>query len=293
MKFWKKKQRDKLRAQAFPAKWVTLLERHVALYNRLPVRDREELHGHIHVFLAEKTFEGCAGLEMTDTIRLTIAAQACVLLLHRDTDYYPSLSSILVYPSSYVAPVVEHEGGIVSEFEEERAGETWSEGSLVLSWDDVSGEVAPRPASEHEQPPQHRAGNGNGHDRYEVPQGLEDLPPEGAELVPAYNVVIHEFAHQLDIENGALDGVPKLATGDDYATWESVFTAAFDRLLDELERDLEPVIDPYGAEDEAEFFACVTESFFDTPIALLEEYPDVYTVLASYFDQNPVNWGAT
>ena len=144
------------------------------MYSRLPPADRRELEGHIQVFLAEKQFEGCGGQEITDEVRVLIAAQACLLLLHRDTDCYPRLHSILVYPSSYVAKTwhLEKDGRTITEGEQARGGESWPHGSVVLAWD---GAIA------------------------------------GAlELDRNRNLVLHEFAHQLDQEDGRADGAPLL-----------------------------------------------------------------------------------
>jgi Mlc titration factor MtfA (ptsG expression regulator) len=292
MRFWKERQRRKLRGQPFPQSWVAVLESDVPLYRRLPADDRRELHGHIHVFLAEKHFEGCGGLAVTDEIRVVIAAQACVLLLHRDTDYFPDLTSILVYPSSYVAPVTRVDDGIVSEYDLERTGETWEHGSLVLSWDDVAGAAAPMPSADA----QDRRGNGRPHDRQALqhdrqasrPDALDD--DEEGELVPAYNIVLHEFAHQLDLENGELDGTPRLESREAYERWSRVFEAGFRELEAQIDEGIDPVIDDYALDDEVEFFAVVTESFFETPFALRDEFPDVYRELRNYFRQDPVEW---
>jgi Mlc titration factor MtfA (ptsG expression regulator) len=294
MRFWKDRQRRKLRAQPFPESWVSVLESHSELYRRLPAADKDELHGHIHVFLTEKHFEGCGGLTLTDDIRVVIAAQACMLLLHRDTDYFPDLTSILVYPSTYVAPVTEVDAGVVSEYDLERAGETWEHGSLVLSWDDVAGTAAPMPLADA----QDRRGNGRPHDRHALrdaaaaapAQNIHEGHDEDGELVPAFNVVLHEFAHQLDLENGAMDGAPRLDSREDYDRWRRVFENAFRDLQRQIDDGIDPVIDDYALDDAAEFFAVVTESFFETPFALSDEFPDVYHELRRYYRQNPVEW---
>ena len=167
------KKRDELRARPFPDEWERILNDTFHLYGRLPDRDKVELKQHIHVFLDEKRFEGCDGFEITDDVRVMIAAHACLLLLHRDTDYFPTMQSILVYPSAFLVDVAEaHDGWVVSEYTEDRAGESWDLGPVVLSWDDV----------------------------------LDGLAPDAV----GYNVVLHEFAHQLDLESGDVDGVPKL-----------------------------------------------------------------------------------
>lgn len=280
MRFLKKRRREKTRAQLFPSAHAETLRERVPLYWRLPETDRAELHGHIQIILDEKRFEGCGGLAITDDIRLTIAAQAVVLLLHRETDYFPDLSSILVYPSTYFAPVVDAENGIVTEFEEERAGETWDRGSLVLSWDSVSGSVSGASplgpdVSARDKP------------RAAIPHEGVD---EDVELVPAYNVVLHEFAHQLDLENGEIDGIPGLPSREVRERWIRVMQAAFEQLQRQYERGEDAVIDDYALEGPAEFFAVTTESFFETPFALNEEYPDLYDILRAYYRQNPVEW---
>lgn len=253
MKIRRKKKRLQLREQPFPAAWDEVLGRNFPLYTRLSDEDRRELQGHIHVFLDEKKFEGCGGLEMTDEVRVTIAAQACLLLLHRETDYFPVMKSVFVYPSLFFADVVEEdEAGIVSEFQEDRSGEAWDYGPVVLSWEDAL------------------AGAGG---------------EEGG-----YNSVIHEFVHQLDLENGAADGVPRLENGEQYAAWEQVFTDTFERFERQLDAGRQTVLDEYGVEGPDEFFAVAAEHFFQTPIELREEYPALYEQLKLYFRQDPVEW---
>src|SRR5829696_4369227 len=133
--FFKRRRRERLRAAPFPPEWGQILQKNVPYYDRLGEADRRELQGHINVFLAEKHFEGCGGLALTDEIKVTIAAQACLLLLHRDTDYYRRLVTVLVYPSAYTAQGIESlGGGFVLEGEEARLGEAWADGVVVLSW---------------------------------------------------------------------------------------------------------------------------------------------------------------
>ena len=167
----KKQQRQKPKAAPFPSHWSSILEDHFPLYARLPDEDRKELQGHIQVFLAEKRFEGCGGLEITEEMKVCIAAQACLLLLHRETDCNPSLRSILVYPSTYSVKTTRHLGaGVMEERQDSRLGEAWDSGAVMLARDAV-----------------HR-GTAN--------------PEDG------HNVVFHEFAHQLDFEDGRADGAP-------------------------------------------------------------------------------------
>lgn len=249
---FKNKRRERLKALETPEAWIQRLPDLAPLYARLPEEDRRDLHGMMHVFLAEKSYQGCDGLEVTDDMRAVIASQACLLLLRLDTDYFPELSSILIYPGEYVAPVVEYDGGIVTEYEMDRTGETWDQGSVVLSWEDVLS---------------------SGHDRH-----------------GSYNVVLHEFAHQLDFENGELDGVPELKTDADRASWREVMSRAFARLRSEVENEQPATLDAYGANSPEEFFAVATEAFFEAPAALAGSYPDVYDTLKSYYNQDPATW---
>jgi Mlc titration factor MtfA (ptsG expression regulator) len=250
--FLKKRRRERLRMQPFPAAFERIITANVPAYRRLPAELRTQLHGHIQVFLAEKHFEGCDGLAITDEVRVTIAGEACLLILNRETKYYPDLVTILVYPSIFYADVEDHDGHIVSEYKEDRSGESWELGVVILSWED---------AVEHASTG--RAG---------------------------YNVVLHEFAHQLDMENGAMDGIPKLKTRGERDHWQAVFADAYRRFQASAQRS---VVDEYGAEDPAEFFAVVTESFFERPLALRREQPALYDVLARYYCVDPVAWEAT
>jgi Mlc titration factor MtfA (ptsG expression regulator) len=253
--FLKEKRRRKLKDRTFPDAWRTALDKNFPLYARLSEVDRTELHGHIHVLLAEKNFEGCGGLELTDEIRVTIAAQAGLLLLHRESDYYPALHSILVYPETYVVEAEEvDETGVVHEFDDDRSGETWEQGSLVLAWD-------------------------------EVLEGGRDLDDD-------FNVVFHEFAHQLDLENGEIDGIPRLESKDHYAKWSRTLSDALELFRKDVRRRKRTAIDPYAAEDLSEFFAVSVESFFEQPLRLQKTYPALYRELSGYFRQDPVAWGS-
>lgn len=233
-----------------PGAWSRILERNVPYYQRLPVEDQRELVGLVQIFLAEKEFEGCGGLEITDEIRVTIAAQACVLLLHRATDLYPMLQTILVYPHTYVAPENFHNpDGTVSEGGEARLGESWFRGPLVLSWDDVL-------------------------------QAAHDVRD-------GHNVVFHEFAHQLDSETGSTDGAPVLPKRSMYIAWARVLGGEYSALLDALEHHRQTVIDEYGATNPAEFFAVVTECFFENAVSLKTRHPGLYSQLVSFYKQDP------
>ncbi len=251
MRSWKESRRRRLRRQAFPSEWLAIVERNLPLWRRLPSQDREELLGHIQVFLKEKHFEGAGGLEITDVIRVTIAAHASVLLLHRTTDYYPRLLSIIVYPHAYVASHFEHDDfGIVTEGEEARLGESWQEGVLVLSWDDVQGAAT----------------------------GRDDC----------HNVVLHEFAHQLDSEDGTVEGSPALGEPSEYSTWARIMSEEYERLQDDAASGRATLLDVYGATSPAEFFAVATECFFSRPDLLAARHPRLYQELKSYYRQDPV-----
>jgi len=254
--FLKQRRRRRLRARPFPKEWLRLIQRHVIFFQKLSASDRAELLGHIQVFLAEKRFEGCGGLMITDEVRVTIAAQACLLLLHRRTDYFPGLLTILVYPLTYMVeekrPIGEHvwQEGTVT-----RLGETGRRmGSLVLSWGAVK----------------HGA----------------------ADPSDAKNVVLHEFAHQLDYENNAADGVPGLATREQQLAWSEVMRSEFASLRVADESGIPTLLDTYGATDPAEFFAVSVEAFFERPWALRARHPKLYAELRRYFNQDPVEYSA-
>lgn len=238
-----------MRARPFSPAWLEILGK-LPLYRRLSAEDQAELRGHLAVFLDEKRFEGCGGLEVDDRVRVTIGAQACLLLLHRKTDYYPDLGSILVYPTSYESPA-EHVGpdGVVTQGTSRRLGESWTRGEVVLAWDSVKG---------------------------------------GAELVTdGLNVTLHEFAHQIDQEDGAADGAPILATRSAYGPWAKVLSHDYESLQAAVERGRRDVIDAYGATNPAEFFAVITEAFFERPRRLRRKHPELYEQLSGFYCQDP------
>ncbi len=250
----KRRRRIRLQAAPFPAQWHSLLHSNIALYRCLPETGKSELRGRIHVFLAEKRFEGCGGLEVTDRIRLIIAAQACLLILHRETDYFPRLRTVLVYPRAYLAPVSEpDEEGLVAEGSESRLGESLELGAVVLSWEDV----------------------------------LAD-----AEQLDGANLVLHEFAHQLDAEERGTDGVPLLDGHELYGSWARVLGEEYRKLRRDSMAGRWTMLDEYGATDPAEFFAVATESFFERPRLLRHRHPELYEELRRYYRQDPAEWTA-
>jgi Mlc titration factor MtfA (ptsG expression regulator) len=253
---FKSRRRARLRSQPAPAAWRQILERNLFVFNRLSREDQRELLGHTQVFLAEKHFEGVGGLEVTDEIRVTIAAQACLLLLHRKTDYYPELVSIIVYPSGYTSTEERHiGGGVWSDEAEDRLGHTGERlRALVLAWDAARHGAA--------------------------------APTDGE------NLVLHEFAHQLDFENKRSDGTPALETRGDYLAWARVMSVEFEALRDATDLGLPTLLDSYGATDPAEFFAVVTEVFFERPRALLRMHPALYAQLQRFYRQDPTTYSA-
>jgi len=227
-----------------------ILERNVPYYRRLTSEEQTELHGHIQVFVAEKQFEGCGGLDITDEIRVTVAAQACLLLLHRASNYYPTLRTILVYPHEYFVETTRPgPGGTVVEQVDTRLGESWFRGAVVLSWDDVK-----RGAAD--------AGDGQ-------------------------NVVFHEFAHQLDSESGRTDGAPVLPRRSMYIAWARVLGREYATLTERLKRRRHTLLDGYGATNPAEFFSVVTESFFEQPVKLQQRHPELYEQMKLFYRQDP------
>ena len=249
--FLKGRRRKRLREQPVPPAWRAIVERNLPIFRRLSRGDQTELLSPMQVFLAEKIFEGCGGLELTDEIRVTIAAQACLLLLHRETDYYPTLTTILVYPTGYAVEVEEPIApGIWEERDDHRLGHTARRlNALVLAWDSVK-------------------------------HGAAD-PADGE------NLVLHEFAHQLDFENAADDGTPALDTRAEYLAWARVMRAEFEALRVAEEADEPTVLDTYGGENPSEFFAVATEAFFERPRALETKHPELYAALRQFFRQDP------
>jgi len=247
------RRRERLRSAPFPTEWERILIERLCLYPRIPDRIRQELRGHILIFLAEKRFFGCGGLEITDAMRVLIAAQACLLILNRKTDYYRKLRSILVYPSAFlVNRELVDEAGVHTSWREPRIGESWEVGRVIISWDAVEPDERDRDRGE--------------------------------------NVVLHEFAHQLDEEDGIADGTPVLGARALYEVWAQVLGAEYRALREKVTRGEATLIDPYGAEDAGEFFASATECFFERPGPLCKQHPTLYATLRDYYRVDPAVW---
>ena len=250
---WLHWQRSRLRAGVFPAAWRSVLRHRVPLYARLPADQQLRLRQDILVFLAEKPFLGCAGLQVTDEMRVMVAAFACMLLLGARRDYYPELNRVLLYPGAFVA---QHhhvsDDGVHSETFRGLAGQSWAQGQVLLSWADVQ-------------------------------QGAAD-PADGS------NVVIHEFAHQLDQSKGYANGAPPLKDRQAYRCWSAVMQAEFDALRTRLEAGEEGLIEAYAATDPAEFFAVCSELFFERSAELAAQHPLLFDELRTYYRINPLSW---
>lgn len=247
------RQRRKIRTQPFPAAWRDILKRRVPYVRAMPADLQLQLKRHIQVFLAEKAFIGCDGLEITDEIRVTIAAQACLLLLNRPRGYYPKLRQILVYPGGFrVQRAHTDEAGIAHQGHQALSGESWSQGQVILSWQDTL------------------VGAAEPHD--------------------GQNVVIHEFAHQLDQETGVANGAPVLARREQYARWSQVLGAEFHALQARAAHSHSSLFSDYGATDPAEFFAVISEVFFEQPQRMATEHPALYRELSQLYRLDPLSW---
>lgn len=248
--WWARRRRARLRALPLPEAWVRIVDARVPIVRRLPEPLRRRLFGHLRVFAAEKPFIGCGGQQVDDEVRLVIAAQACLLLLGDDTtEPFPRLRQVLVYPDAFVVPRRRLlPGGVVSEQALALAGESWSQGQVILAWS-------------------------------EVLAGAAD-PDDGR------NVVLHEFAHQVDQDGGEADGRPWIA-GE---AARRRFAVAMDEALARLRDAGETFVDAYAGSGPEEFFAVATEAFFERPAVLAEHAPAVYAELARLYRVDPLRW---
>jgi len=243
----------RLQRRPFPQAWRSILRRRVPQVARLPADQQLRLKKLIQVFLAEKTFIGCAGMAITDEVRVTIAAQACLPLLGAARGFYPKLRQILVYPGAFVVDrPAPGPAGVQMEQRRVLAGESWTQGQIILSWQDVL-------------------------------DGAAD-PTDGR------NVVIHEFAHQLDQDKGFANGAPALRGRQAYARWSRVTQSEFEALRARAARGEAGLLSDYGATDPAEFFAVASEVFFEQPLQLAQAHPALYEQLAGYYRFHPPGW---
>jgi Mlc titration factor MtfA (ptsG expression regulator) len=236
-------------ADALPEGWVDVLRDAVPMYRALGDGLRERLHGFIVDFLDRVRFEGAGGMEITDQVRVTIAAQACMLLLGLDRPPFPDVRAVVVYPGAYQAPEDGPRWGQVHRPAGGRLGESWDHGTVVLSWASAV----------------HGAVN----------------PTDGR------NVVFHEFAHQLDQEAGSADGVPSMTRVSGVQAWSALLHRELQSLRGGVDAGRRDVLDEYGATDEAEFFAVATETFFEKPARLHREHPELYAALKGLYALDP------
>ncbi|MDB5850161.1 MAG: hypothetical protein JWP29_3913 [Rhodoferax sp.] len=247
------RRRQRIGAQPFPAAWRRILRRRVPFVQNLPADLQQQLRRRIQIFIAEKPFIGCGGLVVTDEMRVTIAAQACLLLFNRPAGAYANLRQILLYPSPFIVNrVASGGGGVLRDERHVLSGESWSQGQVVLSWADAREGAA--------------------------------VPDDGR------NVVIHEFAHQLDQENGQANGAPVLAPGQNSQRWAAVLAEAFAHLQAMERQGLPSLLSHYGATNPAEFFAVASEVFFEQPAQLAEAYPALFREFSAFYRVDPMSW---
>lgn len=237
--------------EPFPAEWRAMLERTVPLYRRMPQELRLRLEPIVRAFLADVQFIGRNGLAVTEEMRLAIAAQACVLVVARDPGPYASLRTVLLYPEDFIVKQTEEdEAGVVHEGEDVLAGQSVEDSQIVLSWRDV-----------------------------------RESGTEGE----IFNVVLHEFAHFLDnsVEGTLTDTGSRRAA---FEAWHDLLDREYRDLCEAVDRDEETLIDPYGSESTAEFFAVATETFFEAPRELKHLHPALHAGLAEFYGLDPAAW---
>jgi Mlc titration factor MtfA (ptsG expression regulator) len=244
------RRRRKILAQPFPPAWLNYLQMNVRHYSRLSESEQGQLRDTMRLFIAEKSWEGCGGLEMTDEIKVTIAAQACLMILGFHGYYFDNVRTILVYPGAYLMPGTwKDRYGLVHDGPAPLAGQSRRGGTVVLSWEDA------------------RDGG--------------RAPNDGR------NLVFHEFAHQLDILDGDAGGMPPLPDRASEQRWHQVTSEEFARLREDANHGRETLIDKYGATNEAEFFAVASECFFERPIELAAAHPPLFQILRDFYRRDP------
>ncbi|MDJ0727898.1 MAG: zinc-dependent peptidase [Prochloraceae cyanobacterium] len=246
-------RRDRIRNKPFPPRWKFILRKNFLIYKSLPKNLQSRLKGHIQVFMAEKQFIGCDGLELNDDIKVTIAAIACLLLLNERGEYYPKLRSILVYPTAYMVTTRQAFGDYgIAESKEARLGESRSRDLVILSWEQI---------------------------KYDLNHWQD-----------GHNVILHEFAHQLDQEDGIANGVPILSKKQDYLNWAKFFTREYKQLIADVKNGQKTVMYSYATTNPAEFFAVATETFFEKPQEMEQNLTNIYNLLKNYYKLDPTGW---
>ncbi|MGJ8641402.1 MAG: zinc-dependent peptidase [Opitutaceae bacterium] len=237
----------------FKPEWITHLSENLPVYGRLPSSLQTALHHKIGQFIQTTNFETRDSLELCDEMIISIAAQACMLVVQHEGLPYEALNTVIIYPSAFESLMeFENEAGELCEKTVHCEGESWEDGTVHLAWDAVC----------------HGASN----------------------MVDGDNVTMHEFAHQLDALDGDTDGVPLLATEEAYNTWANALGEHCGDFIEQVMRGEATVIDPYGATNPGEFFAVVTETFFEKPRALKAKRPSLYAELQSFYGLDPADW---
>ncbi|MEZ6127245.1 MAG: zinc-dependent peptidase [Planctomycetaceae bacterium] len=254
LSWFRNRRRRRMTAEPFPEPWNQIIAANVRHVACLPLEQQQRLRQFIRIFVAEKVWEGLQGFCITPEIQVTIAAQAGLLSMGKTQTYFEHVLSILVYPDEYLRREQDQSPyGIVTERRTRMLGEAEWRGPVYLSWVDV----------------------------------LDG----GRREVPGQNLVLHEFAHQLDMLNGRFaDGIPPLNSRSDLQQWLEVCEPEYQALQKRCEQRQPGVIDCYGAQNSAEFFAVLTEAFFENARALRQQHPVCYDLLADYYQLDPAEW---
>ncbi len=250
--WYRRWQRKRLLSRPIDSAWMRWIESRCRPFRHLAADLQQRLVNDVRLFIAEKHWEGCNGLAVTDEMRVTIASHACLMGLGFPVMPFERLLSVLIYPDTFVSKAVHRQPwGGVQESDEPRLGEAWYQGPVVLSWREVQEQTTA--------------------------------------AQPARNVVIHEFSHLLDMENHSVDGIPDL-DGTHSPDWVTIFETAYDRHVRQARLGRNSVLDDYGATSKIEFFAVSSEAFFEQPQRLLAEFPSLYGILQDYYRQDPDQW---
>ena len=250
-RFVQSRKRKALLAAPLTQEQRAIVAELVPVTRRVPEPLRQQLEGKVNLFLDQMTFHGYEGIEVDDRMRLSIAAQACLLVMNSPV-WFDTLRTVLIYPSAFLTGHSEHDGNLVHTRNRGAAGESWVRGPVVLSWGDA----------------------------------LEG----GLDAEDGHNVVIHEFAHQLDSLTGHTNGIPILRKGQRYDRWEKAMLEAFEGHAERVESGHRTLIDPYGATNHQEFFAEATVTFFEKPQDMRQQEPALYEQLATLFALDPAEW---
>lgn len=249
----KHSRRQELLAEPFPPAWEQALTAHVRAYPALPAAAQQKMRETTRILIAEKNWEGARGLTVTEEMQVAIAAGAAQLTLGFDHDYFPNVETILVYPQGFlVRSPSRGEGGVIAEEILPLVGQAAMQGPVIISWADVEEE--------------------------------RNEPSRG------HNVILHEFAHKLDMRDGSADGAPYLRDAAQIDDWAQVMSAEYERLAAQKNAGEPSLLDPYGATNAAEFFAVATEVFFELPRQMASMRPELYRVLRGYYNQDPAAW---